>query len=68
MQLQGFQKDYISGQGFQIGSKRFQIRAETTNWGKRDYRPGQGFQIGTEQMQTKQFNEVVLLRHKNYNG
>ena len=31
--------------GFQIGTKRFQIGEEITNWGKRDYKPGQGFQI-----------------------
>ena len=31
------QKDYKSGQGVQIGEKRFQIRAEITNRGKRDF-------------------------------
>ena len=35
-----------SGQGFQIGAKRFQIGSEITNQGKRDYKPGQEFQIG----------------------
>ena len=40
------QKDYKSGQGFQIGAKRFQIGADITNWGKRDYKPGNGFQLG----------------------
>ena len=40
------QKDCKFGQGFQIGSKRFQIGAEITNRGKRDYKQGQGFQIG----------------------
>ena len=49
-------KDYKSGQGFQIGAKRFQIRAEMTNRGKRNYKPGQEFQIGaaiTNQCRTK---------------
>ena len=43
------QTDYKSGQGFQIGAKRFQIETEISNWGKRDYKSGQGLQIGAEQ-------------------
>ena len=43
------QKDYKSGQGFQIGPKRFQIMAEITNRGKRDIKSWQELQIGTEQ-------------------
>ena len=43
------QKDYKSGQGFLIGTQRFQIEAEITNWGKRDFKSGQGLQIGAEQ-------------------
>ena len=35
------QKDYKSGEGFQIG-------AEITNRGKRDFKSGHGLQIGAE--------------------
>ena len=35
-------KNYKSGQGFQIGAKRFQIWAEITNRGKGDFKMGQG--------------------------
>ena len=44
-----WQKDYKSGQGFQIGEKRFQIGAEIRNRGKRDFKSRQGLQIGAEQ-------------------
>ena len=44
------QKACKSGQGFQIGTKRFQIGAEITNQDRRDYKPGQGFQISAEQV------------------
>ena len=46
-------KDCKSGQGFQIGAKRFQIGAKITNWGKRDYKQRQlkGFQIGDKRLQ-----------------
>ena len=47
------QKDCKSGQGIQIGAKRFQIETEITNRGKRDYKPGQGLQIGAEQTLSK---------------
>ena len=36
------QKDYKSGNGFQIGAKRFQIEAEITNRGKKDIKLGAG--------------------------
>ena len=41
-------RDYKSGQGFQIGTKRFQIGAEITNPGKRDFKLGQRLQIDAE--------------------
>ena len=31
-------RDYKSGQGFQIGAKRFQIETEITNQGKKDFK------------------------------
>ena len=40
------EKDYKSGQGF--GVKRFQIKVDIINQGKRAYKPGQGLQIGAE--------------------
>ena len=40
------QNDYELRQRFQIGTKRFQIRAEVKNWGKRGYKSRQGLQIG----------------------
>ena len=35
-------KKYNLGQGFQIRAKRFQIKAEITNRGKRNFKSGQG--------------------------
>ena len=46
-----WQKDYKSGQRFQLVAKRFQNGIEITNGGKNDYKPGQGLQIGAEQPQ-----------------
>ena len=43
------QKRYKSAQGFQIGAKKVQIRAEITNPGRRDYKSGQALKIGSEQ-------------------
>ena len=40
------QKDYKSGQGFEIRAKRFQIGAEITIRSKKNYKLGQGFKIG----------------------
>ena len=42
--LKSGQKNYKS-----VFKSRFQIGAETTNWGKRDFKSGQGLQIGAEQ-------------------
>ena len=49
------QKDYISGQGFQIRPKRSQVKAKITKWDKRDCKPGQGLRIGAEQRDSKTF-------------
>ena len=44
------EKVYKPGQGFQIGSRRFQIGGRViTNWGK-DFKSGQELQIGAEQL------------------
>ena len=40
MDFKSRKKDYKSGQGFQIGTKRFQIGAEITNQGKKDLKSG----------------------------
>ena len=41
-------KDYNSGQGFEIRTKRFQIGAEITNRGKKDFKSGQRLWCRTE--------------------
>ena len=46
MDFKSGQKDYKSGQGFQIGAKRFQIRAQISNQGETDFKSGRRLQSG----------------------